>query len=141
VPLESKIVKSASEDLLIVCTSAAAAVRRKALEERGVQVLVADGQHGRTEIGAVVRHLAQQRYLSLMVEAGSMVNWAMLDGGIADKVFFYYAPKILGGLKSLPVAGGTGRQRRVDAILLDRLKLHSVSTNEFAVEAYVVKGN
>jgi diaminohydroxyphosphoribosylaminopyrimidine deaminase/5-amino-6-(5-phosphoribosylamino)uracil reductase len=74
-----------------------------------------------------------------MVEAGAMVNWAMLDSGIADKVFFYYAPKILGGLKSLPVAGGAGRQRRIDAILLDRLTLHKVSTNEFAVEAYVVK--
>lgn len=138
-PLNSKIVKSAASDVLVVCTSAAALERRKALEERGVQVLVADGQQGRTDIAALVRYLAQQRYLSLMVEAGSMVNWAMLDGGIADKVFFYYAPKILGGLKSLPVAGGIGRQRRVDAILLDRLKVHSVSTNEFAVEAYVVK--
>ena len=75
-----------------------------------------------------------------MVEAGSRVNWTMLDSQIADKVLFYYAPKILGGLKSVPVAGGTGRQRRVDAILLDRLTVHTVSEDEFAVEAYVVKG-
>ena len=75
-----------------------------------------------------------------MVEAGSRVNWTMLDSQIADKVLFYYAPKILGGLKSLPVAGGTGRQRRVDAMLLDRLTVHAVSKDEFAVEAYVVKG-
>jgi diaminohydroxyphosphoribosylaminopyrimidine deaminase / 5-amino-6-(5-phosphoribosylamino)uracil reductase len=139
-PLHSKIVRSAASDVLVVCTTAAAPARRRALEEHGIQVLVADGQHGRTDLGAVVRYLSEQRYLSLMVEAGSIVNWAMLDGGIADKVFFYYAPKILGGLKSLPVAGGIGRQRRVDAILLDRLKVHSISTNEFAVEAYVVKG-
>lgn len=139
-PLDSKILKSAAGDVLVVSTTAASPARRKGLEERGIQVLVADGQQGRTDLGGVVRYLAERRYLSLMVEAGSMVNWAMLDGGIADKVFFYYAPKILGGLKSLPVAGGVGRQRRVDAILLDRLKVHSISTNEFAVEAYVVKG-
>lgn len=139
-PLQSKIVKSADGDVLVVCTSAAAPARRRALEDRGIQVLVADGQHGRTDIEAVLRYLAEHRYLSLMVEAGSIVNWAMLDGGVADKVLFYYAPKILGGLKSLPVAGGVGRQRRVDAILLDRLTVHSVSTNEFAVEAHVVKG-
>ncbi len=139
-PLNSKIVRSAVDDVLVVCTSAAARSRRTAIEERGIQVIVADGQQGRTDIAAVVHYLADLRYLSLMVEAGSIVNWAMLDAGIADKILFYYAPKILGGLKSLPVAGGIGRQRRVDAILLDRVTVHHVSTNEFAVEAYVVKG-
>ena len=74
-----------------------------------------------------------------MVEAGSKVNWAMLDSQIADKILFYYAPKILGGLQSLPVAGGKGRMRRADAILLERLTVHPISQNEFAVEAYVVK--
>jgi diaminohydroxyphosphoribosylaminopyrimidine deaminase / 5-amino-6-(5-phosphoribosylamino)uracil reductase len=76
-----------------------------------------------------------------MVEAGSHVNWTMLDGQIADKVLFYYAPKILGGFKSLPVAGGPGRMRRADAMLLDRVKIHPVSKDEFAVEAYLVKDN
>jgi diaminohydroxyphosphoribosylaminopyrimidine deaminase / 5-amino-6-(5-phosphoribosylamino)uracil reductase len=139
-PVGSKMVQSAQNDVLVVGTSAATAERRKMLEDRGVTVLIADGASGRTDLQAVLEYLAERRYLSLMVEAGAMVNWALLDSGIADKVFFYYAPKILGGLKSLPVAGGAGRQRRVDAILLDRLTLHHVSTNEFAVEAYVVKG-
>ena len=138
-PLDSKMVESARSDVLVVGTSAARSERRRMLEDRGVSVLIADGANGRTDLKAVLDYLAGSRYLSLMVEAGAMVNWAMLDTGIADKVFFYYAPKILGGLKSLPVAGGAGRQRRIDAILLDRLTLHKVSTNEFAVEAYVVK--
>jgi diaminohydroxyphosphoribosylaminopyrimidine deaminase / 5-amino-6-(5-phosphoribosylamino)uracil reductase len=139
-PLQSKMVTSAREDVLVVGTSAAPTSRRKALEETGVQVLIADGAGGRTDPERVIRYLAEHRYLSLMVEAGSRVNWTMLDSQIADKVLFYYAPKILGGLKSIPVAGGTGRQRRVDAILLDRLSVHAVSKDEFAVEAYVVKG-
>jgi diaminohydroxyphosphoribosylaminopyrimidine deaminase/5-amino-6-(5-phosphoribosylamino)uracil reductase len=138
-PLGSKMVETARNDVLVVGTSAAPAERRRMLGDRGVSVLIADGANGRTDLKAVLDYLAGRRYLSLMVEAGAMVNWAMLDSGIADKVFFYYAPKILGGLKSLPVAGGAGRQRRVDAILLDRLTVHRVSTNEFAVEAYVVK--
>lgn len=139
-PLQSKMVASAQGDVLVVGTSAAPAARRKALEAAGVQVLIADGAGGRTDPAQLLAYLAQRRYLSLMVEAGSRVNWTMLDSHIADKVLFYYAPKILGGLKSLPVAGGAGRQRRIDAILLDRLRLHPVSKDEFAVEAYVVKG-
>ena len=130
---------SAHGDLLVVGTSAAPPDRRKALEDKGIEVLIADGPGGRTDPKQVVEYLAERRYLSLMVEAGSRVNWTMLDSQIADKVLFYYAPKILGGLESLPVAGGKGRLRRMDAILLNNLTLHPISKDEFAVEAYVVK--
>lgn len=139
IPLKSKMVQTANDDVMIVGTSAAPAERRKALEKRGVRVLIADGPSGRTDPRKVLDYLAKNRYLSLMVEAGSHVNWTLLDSQIADKVLFYYAPKILGGLKSLPVAGGQGRMRRADAILFDRLTLHPISTNEFAVEAFLIK--
>jgi diaminohydroxyphosphoribosylaminopyrimidine deaminase/5-amino-6-(5-phosphoribosylamino)uracil reductase len=139
IPRTAKIVTSAKDDVLVVGTSAGPAERRKALEAAGIQTLIADGPAGRTDPRKVVEYLAANRYLSLMVEAGSHVNWSMLDTQIADKVLFYYAPKILGGLKSMPVAGGQGRQRRIDAILLERVTVQSVSTDEFAVEAYVVK--
>ena len=139
IPLTSKMISSAQGDVMVVGTSVAPVERRKALEAAGIRVLIADGVGGRTDPGKVLDYLAQERYLSLMVEAGSKVNWTMLDSGIADKVLFYYAPKVLGGLNSLPVAGGQGRMRRADAILLDRLTIHTVSKKEFAVEAYVVK--
>ncbi len=137
IPLTSKMVASAEDDVLAVGTSAAPAQRRKALEAAGIQVLIADGAAGRTDPRKVIEYLAERRYLSLMVEAGSTVNWTMLDAHIADKILFYYAPKILGGLKSLPVAGGQGRMRRADAILFERLNVQPISENEFAVEAYV----
>ncbi len=139
IPLTSKMVRGAQDDLLVVGTSAAATDRRRMLEERGVKVLIADGTRGRTDLRAVVQYLTDDRYESVMVEAGSKVNWAFLDSGVADKIFFYYAPKILGGLESLPVAGGSGRPRRADAIVLERLSLHQISKDEFAVEAYVAK--
>lgn len=138
-PLESKMIVSARNDVVIVGTSAASAQRRKALEAAGIQVLIADGANGRTDPRKVLDFLAKERYLSLMVEAGSKVNWTMLDTQIADKILFYYAPKVLGGLKSIPVAGGPGRMRRADAMMLERVTIHPVSKDEFAVEAYVVK--
>ncbi len=139
IPLQSKMMTSVKDDVLVVGTSAAPKERQTALERAGVRVLIADGPGGRTDPRKVVEYLAKERYLSLMIEAGSKVNWTMLDSQIADKVLFYYAPKILGGMKSLPVAGGQGRQRRIDAILLERLTVHPVSKDEFAVEAYIVK--
>ena len=135
----SKMVSSCRNDVLVVTTSAASAERRKVLESRGVRILVCDGADGRVDLRSVVDHLAREKYLSLMIEAGSKVNWAALNSGVVDKIFFYYAPKILGGLQSLPVAGGTGRRRRADAIRFRNVQIHSIAPDEFAVEAYFVK--
>jgi len=139
IPLDSRMVRSAADDLLIATTSASSPDRRRQLESRGVRILVADGPGGRTDLPRVLDHLAEEQYRSLMIEAGSKVNWAALESGIVDKIFFYYAPKILGGMHSLPVVGGAGRKRRKDAILFHELRLHQITKEEFAVEAWVVK--
>jgi diaminohydroxyphosphoribosylaminopyrimidine deaminase/5-amino-6-(5-phosphoribosylamino)uracil reductase len=138
-PLNSRMVESCRDDVLIVTTSFAQAERRRALEERGVKVLIADHAGGRTDLRMLVDQLARDRCLSLMIEAGSKVNWASLESGVVDKIFFYYAPKILGGLQSLPVAGGAGKLRRSDAILFRDVRLHPIADDEFAVEAWLVK--
>jgi len=138
-PLTSRMVESCRDDVLVAATSAASAERRKALEARGVQVVVCDGADGRTSLRKLVEYLGGRQILSLMIEAGSKVNWAALESGVADKIFFYYAPKILGGMLSLPVAGGAGRKRRSDAIRLKDVTLHQITRDEFAVEAYVIK--
>jgi len=138
-PLESKLVQSCEGDLLVATTSAASPERRRVLENKGVEVCSFDGPRGRVDIRDVVALLGQRKCLNVMIEAGSKVNWAALESGAVDKVFFYYAPKILGGLQSLPLAGGTGRLRRMDAILLERTTLHPIPPDEFAVEAYIRK--
>jgi diaminohydroxyphosphoribosylaminopyrimidine deaminase/5-amino-6-(5-phosphoribosylamino)uracil reductase len=134
---DSTMVRVSQGDLLVVCTSAASAERRRTLEARGVEVVALDGPDGRASIPGMLHLLAERRYLSLMIEAGSIVNWAALESGVVDKIFWYYAPKILGGMKSLPVAGGTGRKRRADAIEFERVTIHPIPPDEFAIEAYV----
>ena len=136
-PLDSKLMQSADGDLLIAATSAASGERRRALENRGAEVVIFDGPRGRVDIRDVIALLGKRQCLNVMIEAGSKVNWAALEAGAVDKVFFYYAPKILGGLDSLPMVGGTGRQRRMDAIRLERTTLHAIPPDEFAVEAYI----
>ena len=138
-PVESKMVASCRDDVLVVTTSAASPERRKRLESKGVRVEVLERADGRVDLDAVVSLLAREKYLSLMVEAGSRINWTALESGVTDKIFFYYAPKILGGTQSLPVAGGTGRRRRADAIQFHDVKLHQITSNEFAVEAWLDK--
>jgi diaminohydroxyphosphoribosylaminopyrimidine deaminase/5-amino-6-(5-phosphoribosylamino)uracil reductase len=136
-PLDSKMVRSAAGDVLVVTTTAANPERRKGLEARGLQVLAFDGPGGRADLQSVVEWLGRQRYLSLMIEAGAKLNWTALESGLVDRIFFYYGPKILGGMEALPLAGGIGRRRRVDAIRIHHISIHQIPPDEFAVEGYL----
>ena len=53
--------------------------RRSRLESKGVRVEVLEGADGRVDLDAVVGLLAREKYLSLMIEAGSRVNWTALE--------------------------------------------------------------
>ena len=136
-PLDSQMARSANGDVVVVTTSASSGDRRKALEGRGIRVLVFDGPGGRSDLRSLVNWLAGEKYLSLLIEAGSKINWTALESGLVTRVFFYYGPKILGGLEALPLAGGIGRRRRSDAIRVHNLTIHHIPPDEFAVEGYL----
>jgi diaminohydroxyphosphoribosylaminopyrimidine deaminase/5-amino-6-(5-phosphoribosylamino)uracil reductase len=136
-PLTSAMAREAHGDLVVVGTSAAPEERRRALEDAGVEVLIFDGPGGRADLARTVAWLGERRCLSLMIEAGSKINWAALDSGLVNKIFFYYGMKILGGTQSLPLAGGLGRRSRSDAIPVRNVTLHPIPPDEFAVEGYL----
>src|SRR5207253_901083 len=124
IPVESRLVQSAHDDLMVVAQASG-----RVLEERGVRVMEGG-------LDAVLTYLSREKYRSLLIEAGAGVNTSALEAGIVDKIFFYYAPKILGGLDSLPVIGGAGRPLG-DAVRIERMNLHHIGPEEFAVEGYV----
>ena len=136
-PLNSKLVESFNDDLIVMTTSAAPEKRKQAIGDVGVPVHVFDGAGGRVDLPGVVEWLGGEQITSLLIEAGSKLNWAALDSRIVDKVLLYYAPKILGGVDSIPMAGGVGRRSRQGAIQLRDLRMFSVGPDEFAVEAYL----
>ncbi len=138
VPVNSRIVESFDDDLVIATTSAAAGRRRDLLDERNIAVEVFDSPTGRVDLPALFKWLGEREIISLMIEGGPKLNWAVLEAGVADKVLLYFAPKILGGFDSLPMVGGAGRRSRAGAIRLENLRTFSVGPNEFAVEADVL---
>jgi diaminohydroxyphosphoribosylaminopyrimidine deaminase/5-amino-6-(5-phosphoribosylamino)uracil reductase len=64
------------------------------------------------------------------------VNWAALAAHIVDKVFLYYAPKILAGSGSVPFASGRGFRDMNEAAQLKAFRLHRFG-EDFAVEGYL----
>jgi diaminohydroxyphosphoribosylaminopyrimidine deaminase/5-amino-6-(5-phosphoribosylamino)uracil reductase len=91
---------------------------------------------GRPELQAICSKLAEWEITSVMIEGGALVNWTALATGIADKVFLYYAPKILAGTGSVPFAAGAGFRKMSEAAQVKWLRLHRFG-EDFAVEGYL----
>jgi diaminohydroxyphosphoribosylaminopyrimidine deaminase/5-amino-6-(5-phosphoribosylamino)uracil reductase len=91
---------------------------------------------GRPDMQKVVERLGELELTSVLSEGGALVNWAALAAGIVDKVFLYYAPKILAGTGSVPFAAGEGFRRVSEAARVKSLTLHRFG-EDFAVEGYL----
>jgi diaminohydroxyphosphoribosylaminopyrimidine deaminase / 5-amino-6-(5-phosphoribosylamino)uracil reductase len=135
-PLGSRIVKTAKNDVLVLCAFPDEKHENQ-LEERGVRILqVPAAADRRPAMQAIVRHLGEMEITSLLIEGGSLIHWAALASGIVDKVFLYYAPKLLGGTESVPFAAGSGFATITEAAHVKSVKLHRFG-EDFAVEGYV----
>jgi diaminohydroxyphosphoribosylaminopyrimidine deaminase/5-amino-6-(5-phosphoribosylamino)uracil reductase len=151
-PLDSRVVRTADYDVVVFCCFAEEH-KRQELEQRGILVEQVPMRHpledgtipfpsgaptsdGRPDLERVMARLGEREITSIIVEGGAMVNWAALSAGIVDKIFFYYAPKILAGTGSIPLALGTGYPRISEAAYVRSLTLHRFG-EDFAVEGYL----
>lgn len=129
-PLDSRLVRSAQNDLVVFCTHLDQA-RRRELEARGVRVESAgDGPH--CDLDAVLRWCGAQSMLNLMIEGGSTINATALAAGVVDKVFLYYAPRLLGPA-AVPFAQGQPLPAPLELLVPT---LHGFG-DDFALEAYL----
>jgi len=140
-PLVSRLARSvvAERKNDVVLFSSSEDKNKKAeLEKLGirVEILPAAEVDGRPSLQAILRRLGELEITSVMIEGGAAVNWAALAANVVDKVFLYYAPKILAGTGSIPFAAGTGFRHLNQAAQVKDLHLHRFG-EDFAVEGYL----
>ncbi len=140
-PVESRLVRSIAadrkNDVLVFCSSADDQ-KASELEKLGVRIerIPTVEMDGRPDLAAILRRLGQLEITSLMIEGGATVNWAALAANVVDKVFLYYAPKILAGTGSVPFAAGAGFRQMSQAAHVENIHLHRFG-EDFAVEGYL----
>ncbi len=134
VPLEAKVLNSAARTLIVTTTQASQA-KIQAVREKGTDVLIYDGQ--RPPLPWLLRDLADQGVLSVLVEGGGTVHAAVLEEGLADKIVAFVSPSILGGLEApTPVAGKGLVSVSGVTIRLDRFTVRQVG-DDVILEGYV----
>jgi diaminohydroxyphosphoribosylaminopyrimidine deaminase/5-amino-6-(5-phosphoribosylamino)uracil reductase len=130
-PLGAKVVSDEYSSLTTIVVSKLAPRSRVAALEKRVRVLVAPltkaGPRTQTESSPsrercaldlrwLLKRLGSQNVTSLLVEGGGEVNASFLLQGLAQRVMFFYAPKVLGGRDSRHAVAGEGA-RGLDEVI------------------------
>ncbi|HTX20928.1 MAG TPA: bifunctional diaminohydroxyphosphoribosylaminopyrimidine deaminase/5-amino-6-(5-phosphoribosylamino)uracil reductase RibD [Candidatus Aquilonibacter sp.] len=137
-PPDAKVVSDEFAALTTIVVSSAAPKNRVAALAKRVNVLLAPTVNSKFEIRNskldlrwLLKKLGAENITSLLVEGGGEVNASFLLGGFAQRVAFFYAPKILGGRDARKAVAGDGAKRLADAIQLDDVEWEKIGEDLF----------
>jgi len=136
-PLDAKIVSDKFAALTTIVVSKSAPKSRVAALAKRVNVIVAptikvgravpsaplsarseNALYQQIDLRWLLKKLGSESVTGLLVEGGGEVNASFLLGGLARRVAFFYAPKILGGRDSRKAVAGEGARSLAEVIQL-----------------------
>jgi len=110
---------------VVATTTAAPEEKLRRLQQQGVTILLCDSREGRVDLGDLLRKLGTQGLQSLLVEGGAVLNQALLDAGLVDRVMVFIAPKLLGGDDGKGMFSGPGVRALADAVTVRDVRVSS----------------
>lgn len=139
-PLASRVLTDESAaTTTVVATRRAPASRVRALKRR-VRVWLAPQAQDGVQLQWVLKKLADEGVTSLLVEGGGEINASFLTGKLVQRIAFFYAPKILGGVSARKAVAGA---RTID--LSSALRLEDVQwrrlDDDLMLTARIMKGD
>tara|TARA_R110002111_G_scaffold177205_4_gene243262 strand:- start:760 stop:1845 length:1086 start_codon:yes stop_codon:yes gene_type:complete len=97
IPTNAKILNSEAETCIATLTQT---------NQRGINTLITAAENDRIDLKQLMKQLAEREINDVMVEAGAVLNGALLKAELIDELVIYMAPKLMGdnarGLFHLP---------------------------------------
>jgi diaminohydroxyphosphoribosylaminopyrimidine deaminase / 5-amino-6-(5-phosphoribosylamino)uracil reductase len=116
-PLDSRLVRSATEaPVVVVCSRAAKRTAMDALRHAGVEVIVTAGENESARAIAALDELGAREMQSLLLEGGPHLAGAFLEAGEIDEARLFVAPLLAGGREAKVAVEGEGVGLIEDAV-------------------------
>ena len=131
IPLTAKVVSDGQPAETIIVVGKSAPKDRVAALAQKVKVVVAPVKASNLNLSWLLKKLGAENITSLLVEGGGEVNASFLLQRLAQRVAFFYAPKILGGRDSRKAVAGEGVRRLDDALQLREIEWRRVGPDLF----------
>ena len=146
-PVAAKVVADEFASLTTIIVSNSAPKKRVAALAKRVNVLIAPAKensslltpHSSLDLRWLLKKLGSQNVSSLLIEGGGEVNASFLLGGLAQRVAFFYAPKILGGRDARKGVAGDGAEKLSDVVQLEGVQWRKLD-EDLLLTAKVVSG-
>jgi diaminohydroxyphosphoribosylaminopyrimidine deaminase/5-amino-6-(5-phosphoribosylamino)uracil reductase len=134
---EARLLRQASDaGTILVAGKTLAPDKKTTFEKDGIRVLRSELINGLIDMDALMDRLGAMGLTSVLIEGGSRVLTSALRAGIVDKIFFFYAPKILGGDDGIPICSGPGPELMSQSITVKDINVRRFG-DDVMIEGYI----
>lgn len=138
IPLSSKLVKNSKNNLIIFSKKESLRKKRKVEYLKKIAQIYFLTQKEFTLKNIIKILYREKNICSIFVEGGSFTLGRFFDERLVDKIYFFYAPKIIGGKKNITSVGGEGVSDLNKVLKIKELEIKKIG-EDFLVTGYVFK--
>lgn len=133
VPLGARIFKGDKDKIIIFSTKKGIKGKERKLSflVRRDNIYFLEEKKGYFDLKEILKILFNRGISSVFVEGGSFTIGRFFDQHLVDKIYFFFAPRIIGGYKSLPSVGGEGISRLEKAVQVKDLEIKNLGKDFF----------
>lgn len=122
IPLSCQLVKTADQIPTIVACVTGDRKKEEALRQAGVELIHMAGER-QVDLAALMRELGSRQIDSVLVEGGGEIHGTLMKSGLAQKLYCYVAPKLIGGWDARSPVEGEGFAKMSDALPVSDIEL------------------
>jgi len=135
IPLNSKLVKKFNDKLIIFFSQTPNMNKLKTLSSAGTSLFPLKRRGRYLNLKKILKIVYSLNIMSIFVEGGSITIGRLFDEQLVDKVYFFLAPKIIGGEGALISIRGKGIGNLKDAIVIKDLEIKRLG-KDFLISGY-----
>lgn len=125
--INANVVQDKSAKTIIATTDKADKDKILKLQAQDVDVIVVDkDKNDKVDIEKLLDILGQQNICSILVEGGATLSGSFVAKKLVDKVYFFIAPKIIGGKEAKTPVAGTGILNLQEALALKDIQIEKL---------------
>lgn len=127
IDINANVVQDKSAKTIIATTDKADKDKILKLQAQDVDVIVVDkDENDKVDIEKLLDILGQQNICSILVEGGATLSGSFVAKKLIDKVYFFIAPKIVGGKEAKTPVAGTGILNLQEALALKDIQIEKI---------------
>ena len=127
IDINANVVQDKSAKTIVATTDKADKDKILKLQAQDIDVIVVDkDENDKVDIEKLLNILGQQNICSILVEGGATLSGSFVAKKLVDKVYFFIAPKIVGGKEAKTPVAGTGILNLQEALALKDIQIEKL---------------